>query len=249
MPKRFLRGPETGAHQHSLGTQHQRGRQASAVRDSTGRGDRDRSDRIDDRRNQRQRGPVCAVPAGLRALGDDNLGALGYRIPGIFQRLDLTDQYRSGVPDLRGVGRNVAEGQHDGPRLPFQRGVERPGPLVQRPGDKADTDRLAACLVELAPDPVGGAIAKRRVGVAGAYQAQPPGGGDCARQCAAGYAPHWSQQDRVVDVQQSGDCSPDSAGLRHSDSAVGGHYLIAMGLSGEPHPPVIGRGGAQKKNS
>ena len=26
-------------------------------------------------------------------------------------------------------------------------------------------------------------------------------------------------------------------------------HLIAIGLSGEPQPPVMGRGGAQKKNS
>ena len=98
------------------------------------------------------------------------------------------------VADLRREGRDVAEGQHDRARLSFQRDVERGGPLVQRPGDEADTDRAVAGLFELALDPVIGAPADRGIGIPGADQPQTARSGDRTGQRAARHPAHRGEQ-------------------------------------------------------
>ena len=125
MGQRLLGGIQAGADQHAVGTQHQRRGEPAAIGDPAGR--EHQHVRVPPRaqvphlRHQGQRAAHRAVPAGLRTLGDDDLGADLERARRVRHGLDLADQRRARGAHLARERRRVAERQHDRARAPVQR--------------------------------------------------------------------------------------------------------------------------------
>ena len=77
---RLGRGDEAGADPHAVGAERERGGEAAAVEEPAGGDDGDLvADRVDDLRHERHRRDRAGVPAGLGALGDDEVAPAGDR--------------------------------------------------------------------------------------------------------------------------------------------------------------------------
>src|SRR3954464_13078649 len=75
------------------------------------------------------------------------------------EALHLADELRAAGADPVGEGARIAEGKHHCARLVAERKVEQLRLLREAPGDEAHANRGARGLLELAPDPVGVAVA------------------------------------------------------------------------------------------
>jgi len=201
----LLRGPEACAQQRAVGTQSQCGRQAPAVRNTACRQQQGfwgmACQPVRQFGHQSQGGAaiesIHPVAAGLRALGDQHLGACFQSLCSLFQPLDLADQGRATGGDAGGVAAGVAKREHHGARTLFERQVQHPvqrrGVLVEFPGDETDADALAVHRLQ------GQAIFALRPGkiaVAAAHQTQRAGASAGGRQGAARSQRHGRKGDR-----------------------------------------------------
>ena len=105
------------------------------------------------------------MPARLAALGHQYLSAGIQSQPRMLECLNLRDEGQAGGVDALRERVEIAEGQHDRRRLPFQRLVEHVGVAGQTPGDEATSDPCAVGQTEFARYPL-------RVGVAATDQAE-----------------------------------------------------------------------------
>ena len=194
----FVRGLEPGSDDGAGSTEHQCGRQPSAVGDTACRQHRDRTCDIDDSRYERQRGAPAAVTARLGALRRDDVRAHLERATGLRQGSHLNDER-----DPRGVDRvyergGIAERQHDRRRrLFYRRGDHGRADL---PGQEADAPRLAGSR----PGAVAFPVEPPQIAAPGADYAQPTALGNSCRQGAACDIAHRSQNHGMVDGEHLG---------------------------------------------
>ena len=123
------RGLEAGAQERAGGTERQRGGDTAAVRDPAGGQHRHGRHEIDDDRHEGQGGAArsAAVPAGLRALRHDQVGAQVHGLAGLVEIGDLEDQRRACLPDEVDERARVTERQH-----------HRARGLLERLGDRTE---------------------------------------------------------------------------------------------------------------
>jgi hypothetical protein len=136
------------------------------------------------------------VPAGLRALGDDDVGSDLQRLPGLIEVRDLNDQHRLCAADGLDQRPRVAERQHDGARPVCQRALDRGG--VGRPALKPDAPGLRRARrddLQLALQPAG-------ILTAAADDPEPPGVGNGCRQRASGHSAHRRQGDGMLQREE-----------------------------------------------
>jgi hypothetical protein len=97
-------GLEARSDERAGRAENERGGQAAAVRDAAGGEHRSRPGEVDDGGDERQRGPPAPVPAGLAALGHDDVRP-GIQSPPRFVEIgDLDDQAGARAADVLGEG-------------------------------------------------------------------------------------------------------------------------------------------------
>ena len=167
-----------GAEQHD-------GRDAAPVPDAARGDDGDRCHRIDHLRYQAQRADAAAVPAGLPALGHEDVGAVLGGHLGLLHGVDLLHHQAAGIVHLSHAVTGVVQREgHDG-RCRLERGGE--GIRVQgwhhvvdregRVGEVLELGEIAAQLVDGAvPGPEaakGAGVRDRRGQLRGGEDAHP----------------------------------------------------------------------------
>jgi hypothetical protein len=198
VPQRLARRGEAGAHRHAGCAQVERSGQAAAVGNAAGGNDRNGRHFIDHSRYQADGAARRArMPAGIAALGNDDVGACICRRLGLLKRLHLADDLAARRLDPFRIGSGIAERQHDGGGLGVQRHIERRRIAIERPLDESDADPRIARFAQLTPD---GFL----VGIARAQHAETAGIRHRGGQPAAGGRSHRRQEDRVLDAQQAG---------------------------------------------
>ena len=191
-------GLEPGSDDGACGTEHQCGRQPSAVGDAARRQHRNGTGDIDDSGDERQRRAAAAVPARLGTLRHDDVRTHVERATGLRQGGHLNDDRDSRSADRVGERGGIAERQHDRRgRLLYRRVDHR---RVDGPGQEADAPGLAGGC----PRPVALPAEPRQIAASGADHAEPAALGNRARQCSACDIAHRSQHHRMVDAEHLG---------------------------------------------
>jgi len=146
-----------------------------------------------------QRGAGSAMPAGLGALRDENVGAgIQCRLRHVFA-LNLTDQQGSRGLDPRRKWSGIAEREHDRTRPGVQRDIQQFGLLRQAPGDEANAEGRACELSEL-----GGLLFEPgSFAVAAAENTKSSGVAHRRRQPGTGNYIHRCQENRMQNAQKS----------------------------------------------
>ena len=107
--RRLARRIEARAHQHAVGTEHQRRCEPASVRDAARRDDGHIWQRVGDLGHQRHGAARGAVAAGLGALRHDDVGTGGGRLLRLPESLHLADELRARRADFRRERADVTE--------------------------------------------------------------------------------------------------------------------------------------------
>jgi hypothetical protein len=152
-----------------------------------------------------------AVPAGLRALRDNDVRLGLHGLARLRQVLHLADQSRAGGVYLYGERARVAEREHDGCRLMGKHPAQHAGVLRKAPGDEAATDPGVTRPRPFLGDPA-------VVTIAAAEQTETTCLAHRRGKLTTRDDVHWSEQNRVLNSK------------RLREAVVEGHRCCSLGF-------------------